>query len=290
MFIDSLIHIHRSIIGSLVHLLSCSAAHGFFHVISLEFQIPFCSFVDAVHNFNRSWLLNPKNVLANHRFLIVISYFRIFRLGACSHYLVYSLIGQAEPTQEKTNCSLPFAPYFMLFIIAIKVCTSLLASSSHKEFEGPAFTQNNQNNHKRQLPPCDSATTDGRTRWSPRFPYNWGPWWMVSHAKSQSKRDDLTRGVALYFLEKNSRCHHPFLGFSMKKNKHIFGVALFYRKDLTPNTPPTPAARRAPGSTGEFHFHRMDKLKSWAKRVTSNKSLGLLRHGEAKPIWGFPES
>eukprot|EP00435_Cladocopium_sp_Y103_P050097 s292_g15.t1 len=29
--------------------------------------------------------------------------------------------------------------------------------------------------------------------------------------------------------------------------------------------------RVAAGSTGEFHFHRMDKLKSWAKRVTSNK-------------------
>jgi hypothetical protein len=45
-----------------------------------------------------------------------------------------------------------------------------------------------------------------------------------------------------------------------------------------------------PGESAEFHFHRMDKLKSWAKRVTSNKSFGLLaeQHKEwetTKPVW-----
>ena len=46
-----------------------SIVHGFFQVISLAYQPPFCSFVDAPHNFNNSLPLHLKTFLQTIGFL-----------------------------------------------------------------------------------------------------------------------------------------------------------------------------------------------------------------------------
>ena len=83
-FIDSSIHrfmgslvgwfIDSFFIGSLIHRFIGSLLH---------ISTTTCSFLDAPHNFNRPWFLHLKNVPIGHWFLIVISYFRNFRPGAC---------------------------------------------------------------------------------------------------------------------------------------------------------------------------------------------------------------
>ena len=74
-FIDSLIH---RFIGPLVTQL-CSDSLCHFTGISTTIY----SFVDAPHNFNRSWFLHLKSVPIGHGFPIDISYVRNFRPGAC---------------------------------------------------------------------------------------------------------------------------------------------------------------------------------------------------------------
>ena len=54
--------------------------HGFFHFIVISVII--CSFVDAPHNFNTSWLLHRKSFPIAHWFPIAMFCFRNFRPGA----------------------------------------------------------------------------------------------------------------------------------------------------------------------------------------------------------------
>ena len=76
-FIEPLL---RCFIDSLVHWFS-QLCTDYFMSCHWHLNQSF-SFVDAPHNFNRSWLLHLKNVPMGHWFPIAMSYFRNFRPGA----------------------------------------------------------------------------------------------------------------------------------------------------------------------------------------------------------------
>jgi hypothetical protein len=69
---------------SLVHRLIHSVVHGFFHLISLASQAPFPhSLMHLTTSTTHGFCISKTNVPIGHWFLVVISYFRNFRPGAC---------------------------------------------------------------------------------------------------------------------------------------------------------------------------------------------------------------
>jgi hypothetical protein len=71
-FVDSLVYLF---FGSLVHSFSCA------RILSCHFVgISAISFIDALHNLNRSWFVHLKNVPMGCWIFIVIFNFHLFKL------------------------------------------------------------------------------------------------------------------------------------------------------------------------------------------------------------------